>query len=315
MKGVSLPFVATTARELLTRIPTSDGSPLFKNALDLGRQIAQIAPHPHETTVAVLLNDPGRNSNRYFNRPKQAGNFLNMVLGGVKPCPTSLRELIAVCIRNRLGPDRVVEAESWITRVNAALSEQHAAEREAKLGGSQAHAVTQFLEDSTEILIARPASHDEFELRADKVLNHCFDRLGLGRRQTDLEPLKVTICLPSAESAEKEADVLLRVMRSRFANANSPNKRTLETNFDRLVEGNILRVIHSKRASTMIPFVAFQLSDPDRMAAFCYTVDRSGKSGFLQLPRASCFEIQISFLSELKEGPQNVLQTLNEPGA
>lgn len=302
--------MSATARELLTRIPTSDGAPLFKNAQDLGRRIAQVPPHPNEAAIAVLLSNPARISNRYFNRPKQAGNFLNMVLGGVKPCPTPLRELIAICIRERLGPDRIQEAESWITRVNAALSEQHASEREAKLGGSQSYAITQFLEDASEVLVARPNVHDEFELRADLVINHCFRRQGLARPRINSEEIRLTVCLESAEMAAREGKVMLDILRSRVANEAPHGRSEFEAKLRTLIEQDYIRVVAVSNAPTVIPFVAFELSEPDRMSAFCYAVDRSGKAGFLQLPRPSCFAIQLAFLPELKAGAENILKSM-----
>lgn len=297
--------MSATAREILTRLPASDGRPLFANAQDLGRRIAEIPPdHGLDESIAKLTGDRSHTSTDYHNRPKQAGNFLNMVLVGIKPCPPKLRNLIATCIRQRLGPDRSAEAETWIRRLDAAFSQQKAVEREAKLESSETLAAAQYLEEAAEVLIALPAPHDEFELRSDKVLERCFSRLGITTELEEDSFLSVTICLATEEQARREAELLIRTLKRTLADdPRSGGDAALKA----AVEGGLLRVVCVKQASTMIPFVAFDIGDRDRMAAFCYTVNRHGRSGFLRLPRSSGLEILISYQGELRSEPANKL--------
>lgn len=307
---VSCATVVESPREILTRALTSDGKPLFSNAQELARVIAQIPPHPNESAAVALLGDPSRTSNRYYNRPKQAGVFLNIVLSGVRPCPESLRRLIAESIRRRMGNGRLDEAEAWISKLETSFAEREAQEKEERSADTHEKVALRLLNETTDVLIARAAPHDEFELLSDPVMRGCLERLGIlgtveSEGSDDLP--QVTLCLSNETVARQEAQFLVKWIRNRASKLGESEQDAAEAQLRHVIAVGMFRVVAMQNAPTVIPFIIFGVNDPDDARGFCFTVSRHGKAGFLQLPQKSCFELQIAFLGELRSDPKNHL--------
>lgn len=88
-------------KQLLTETRTSDGQPLFKNALKLAEAIAELAPSEHETLLAKLRGSEVL-VNPYAGRARTAAPYLYQVLSGARPCSERMQHLIEAAIRARL---------------------------------------------------------------------------------------------------------------------------------------------------------------------------------------------------------------------
>jgi len=199
--------VSKALKILLTSTPSPDDAPLFRNGLDLARQIAKLS---------YLVSQDTENS--YHGRENSAASFLNQIFRGERSASPDMKRAINEAVVLRLINQPLAVREEWLEKINRTIEEAQNARKLQKYSDVNFafENLLELEESCTDHFVVSPVTtHDIIRVGSHPLREIMIRRLNLYKPEiskdggeeisTIIDPkitTRYTFCVSSQERAE-----------------------------------------------------------------------------------------------------------------